>query len=194
MHKPTPPEAAASLDLKQLLFDLRSLETKLSDIQHRVVTALGGPAVIPSLFQETESNSISLSVEVMDESAVIVDDPNITPSPEVVPIENFTGQEVSVTIGPPRPGVIAITIPDGQTRGLKRVPGKSLQTEFVMYETFDPCADGAVIGVLCIIQVYRHVIRKAGDARPGDPLHDGVPMAGRIRLEKQPSGGFSLRT
>ncbi len=176
--------------LTGILTDLRAIETRIASLRHRLLHSVPEPGRPSSLMGETENTAGTLVLEILQQTGIAVDDANPVPSPVVIPVVNQTGEEV-ILGSIPAIGQIAIVIPDGGTRAIQRVPGKDLVTEFVEYETFNPCFPGPPIpGQICIDQVYRHLVQRAADRPSGDAL----PVRGKIELYRNSSGGFGLRS
>ena len=184
----------APADNAKLLARILRLEAEIGSIRQELVLGLGGPnAALATPFEghgdELENVPGFVALEIPDGSGTVVNDPNVTPSDTHVKVTNQTGGPVTVTEGVTAPGVVSISIPDGESRGIKRNGNGPLRTEFVQYVWFDPiCTPGTI----CLGQFHRYLIEKAADDGDGNSA-DNIAQS-RIILGKTSSGGLQLTT
>lgn len=173
-----------------LLTRIARLEVEIGSIRQELVRSLGGPRVAFGDHNEVNEDFGTppgyLALEILDGSGSVIDNANA--QLQEISVQNATGQNVILSQGPAVAGVVSISIPDGETRGIKRSDDKHLKTEFVEYTFYQP---DCVPGVLCFLQSYRGVLGRAADGGGGNSED---AKSNIIKLERKPTGGFGLTT
>ncbi len=189
-HKNDSNDAAQpTVDMRSLLSRIARLEVEIGTIRHELVQSLGGPKVAfdgDNILEDTTTPPGFIALEILDGSGLVLD--TATPQQENVVVKNRTGQEVKLSQGPTGIGVVALSIPDGEARGIKRSGNAILKTEFVEYTYYQP---DCLPGVLCFLQTYRSVLGRAADGGVGNSEDATTNI---ITLTRKPTGGFGLTT
>ena len=179
-----------AIDMPGLLARIARLEVEIGSIRQELVHSLGGPRLAFNA-DEVENEDLTtppgfIALEILDGSGVVLDNGDV--SLHEITVDNQTGQNVKLSEGPVGVGVVAISIPPGEKRGIKRHDDKHLKTEFVEYTYYQP---DCVPGVICFLQVYRSLVARAADGGIGNSEDASSNI---IKLEKKPTGGFGLTT
>jgi hypothetical protein len=169
------------LDPKDFIRQVREIEAQLSSLRQQLVESAGGPAIL-----KDSSGFGFIAIEILEGSGVIIDNQHVEQGRTTTRVNNKTPISAILSQGHVAPGNLAITIPAGESRGIRHEAGTDKVSEFVQYVWVDPPIIPGRPDIIAIGYYERYLIRR-------DFVNSSDAIAGgTIDLVMRPDGSFEL--